>query len=556
MSSCREIIEGFIYPHLERFTDMVYRGGEDTVFMNVRLLDDESRFTHGALVCGACILFAHYKKIEDPRADIAKERLCEFIRIAASSICKTWGKLGILRGFNLLSERGLLSEIPSELIEAIKEKTDYDDFFDKETLTLRNMATNYLHVAMACAGYREQLGWENDGISAKISNILVDIFNNNSEGWMDDEIPYGRYDRYTFAITSEFAYTAADIGLQIPKIVLDNLTICARDMLFMANSSGDGILYGRSVACHGDLGGAEIIASAFANKLIDEGDKDLALAYCYASFKKVVDFWYDKRLGTFNIWFNGRSTNRYRPFERVLEVNLDMSIHLFTTLKNLERAGVADTEIISKIPESDKWESMTVRFSKSETEERALVVLKRGGKIMFIPFVGLGKKWGRRVAYHPFPVIARLIEASPTAEYPFMIPEYVDKEGNLYRPCQYFTEISVESGDDKVTATARGYLSVANTITPAKNDIPFTHTITVSGNTITIKTECDGDFDTARTYYGASDNQVVIKPFGFEEIKSTAPEKDTDGINQSITSFIECQTKKTNELGCVISLPI
>ena len=556
MANCREIIEGFIYPHLEKFTDMVYRGGEDTTFMNVRLLDDESRFTQGALVCGACILFAHYKKVGDPRAEIAKERLCEFIRITASSICKTWGKLGILRGFNLLSERGLLSEIPDELIEAVKEKTDYDDFFDKETLTLRNMATNYLHVAMACAGYRERLGWENDGISEKISDILVDILNQSAEGWMDDELPYGRYDRYTFAITSEFADTAADIGLPIPKTVRENLALCAQDMLFMANSSGDSILYGRSVACHGDLGGAEVISSAFVNGLIDEKDRDLSLAYCYASLMKVVNFWYDSELGTFNIWFNGRSTNRYRPFARVLEVNLDLSIHLFTMLKNFERAGVADREIVGKIPECDKWESMIVRFSKNETEERSLVALRRGGKIMFIPFVGLGKKWGRRVAYYPFPVIARLLEASPTAEYPFMIPEYIDKDGNLYRPCQYFTNVSVENGDDEVTAVAHGYLSVANTITPEKTDIPFTHTITVSGNTVKIKTECNANFAMARTYYGACDERVKIEPFGFDEAIASTPDKDTDGINQSIKGFIECHATKTNELGCVITLPI
>ena len=103
MGSCRQIIEGFIYPHLEKFTDMVYRGGEDTEFMGVRVLDDRERFTHGATICGACILFAHYKRTGDVRADVVLQRLCRFIEIATASTCKTWGKLGILRGFKLLS---------------------------------------------------------------------------------------------------------------------------------------------------------------------------------------------------------------------------------------------------------------------------------------------------------------------------------------------------------------------------------------------------------------------------------------------------------------------
>ena len=60
----------------------------------------------------------------------------------------------------------------------------------------------------------------------------------------------------------------------------------------------------------------------------------------------------------------------------------------------------------------------------------------------------------------------------------------------------------------------------------------------------------------ARTYYGACDERVKIEPFGFDEAIASTPDKDTDGINQSIKGFIECHATKTNELGCVITLPI
>ena len=126
----------------------------------------------------------------------------------------------------------------------------------------------------------------------------------------------------------------------------------------------------------------------------------------------------------------------------------------------------------------------------------------------------------------------------------------------MFRPCQYFTRVSIENGDDTVTAIATGYLSLANTITPEKTDIPFTHTVTVAGNTITIKTECEGTFETARTYYGVSDESVVIKPFGYDEIISSTPESDTDGINQSIIGFRYCTAKNTKNLGCTITLPL
>ena len=556
MSNCRELIEGFIYPHLEKFTDMVYRGGVDTEFMNVRPSEDTNYFTYGALACGACILFAHYKKIGDPRAEIAKERLCEFIRIASSYPCNTWGKLGILRGFNLLAQRGLISEIPASMVEAVKEKTNYEDFFDKETLKLRGKPTNYLHVAMACAGYRERLGWENDGYSSKISDILVNVLKDSKDGWMDDEIPYGRYDRYAMAVPSEFADLASDIGHPLPKIVQDNLRLCAKDMLFMANPTGDAILYGRSVACHGDACAPEIISSAFVYKLIAESDKDIALSYSYTVLKKMITYWYDAEMGSFNLWFNGRSANHYRSIKRVYEVNLDLAIHLFATLKNLEHAGLADTEITATIPENDKWESLTVDFLKAEDKERSLVILKRKGKLMLIPFVGTGKLYGRTVAYYPFPVMARTLEACATAEYPFMIPEYVDNDGNVYRPTDNFTNISVKNGDDAVTVVANGHLSCVNETAPKKTDIPFVHTITVCANKVTIKTECDWDFPMARTYYASADERVVIEPFGFDEVVSDAPEQDTNGIHHKLVGFLNCQTKNTRVLGAVITLPI
>ena len=556
MSNCRQLIEGFIYPHLEKFTDLVYRGGDGTEFMGIRVLDDETRFTHGALVCGACILFAHYKKTGDARADIAKERLCKFIEIAVAGECKSWGELGILRGLNLLSERGLISEIPTHLIEQLKIKTDYDDVFDKRTLTLHNMATNYLQVAMACAGYREKLGFEDDGVSAKVSELLVDVLNQNKDGWMDDEIPFGRYDRYAVILTSEFADTVADIGLPLPKTVRGNLRLAAEKTLFMANKSGDGILYGRSVACHGDAVSEEVLASAFAHGLIEDKERELALSYIHAVLQKIIGFWYDKEKASFNIWFDGRSTNIYRSVARVLEVNIDMAIHLFTTLKNLERAGVADTEVEECIPECDTWQSEVIRFSKTEDAERCTVILKRGGRIAFIPFVGLGKAWGRRVAYYPFPVMARMLEASPTAEYPFMLPEYTDADGNLYRPCQYFSEVTVENGEDGVSAVATGFLARFEGNTPHKTDIPFRHTVSISGNEIEIKTECDGDFSLARAFYGAADAGVDITPLGYEAVESVTPEANTDGINRKITGFMECKASECATLGCKIILPI
>ena len=79
----RERIEAFIYPFLEEYTAMVYRDGEDTTFHGIRLLDDDIKFTHGALVNAGATLYAHYIEIGDSRAPEVLKRLHYFIKIAA-----------------------------------------------------------------------------------------------------------------------------------------------------------------------------------------------------------------------------------------------------------------------------------------------------------------------------------------------------------------------------------------------------------------------------------------------------------------------------------------
>ena len=242
MSTIQELIEGFLYPHLEKYTACVYKYGEDTVIKGIRVLDDPSKFTHGALVKATAMLYTHYEKNGDPRADEALKRLNDAIRLASGTVCKTWGKLGVLRGINLLYENHLLHKVDKNLIEQVKVRTEYDDFLDKESLTLKGMANNYYQVAMACAGYRERFGWENDGIAERIKEKFTKIIIEDSpQGWMDDEPPYGRFDRYSLILSSEFYDTATDISLEAPKEIIDNLRSAANVALFMANDRGDGV---------------------------------------------------------------------------------------------------------------------------------------------------------------------------------------------------------------------------------------------------------------------------------------------------------------------------
>ena len=534
MATLRKAIEDFIYPFLERVTDMVYKGGEDTVWHGVRVLDDDIKFTHGAMVNAAATLYVHYVKTGDERCDEVLKRIHYFIKIAASNVCKTWGKIAILRAFNELYENGVMDRIDPEYIELVKDRTNYEDFFDKKTVELKNMATNYFQVAMACAGYREKFGWECEGYAEKIKNKLVSVLEDKSvDGWMDDEIPYGRFDRYAFVLASEFAETATAVGLDVPDTVKDNLRVAAEAMLFMANEGGDGITYGRSVACHGDSTAPEVLSSAFAAGLIREEERDLAIAYSIKVYEKVLDFWYNEEKGCFDVWWGGRAYNDYRPIDRILETNVDMVNHLYMALKNFERAGVADVEPSFKLPTPDCWQIREIKFIDRPGDVKKTIMMRRGDKLMLLPFVGLGTAWGRKSAYYPFPSMARVIEPSPESEQPFMLPEYTDERGVTYRPCQYFDKVDLVECEDGADVVTEGYMSIAETNVPKKSDVRFKLSFSIKGENISMRAEVDKPMASAVMLTGASEGGARVSAVGFdasEDVKSVG-ERDFRGIH-------------------------
>ena len=105
MKTLRKIIEDFIYPRFEFYTELAYREGEDVTYLGIRLLEDEAKFTHGTLVNAAATLYVHYVKKGDKRADEVLERIHYFIEISARNVCKTWGKGPV--GFFFFQKRNL-----------------------------------------------------------------------------------------------------------------------------------------------------------------------------------------------------------------------------------------------------------------------------------------------------------------------------------------------------------------------------------------------------------------------------------------------------------------
>lgn len=163
--------------------------------------------------------------------------------------------------------------------------------------------------------------------------LLKILETSSTNGWMDEQPPYGRFDRYSLLVASETYDTLESLGKTIPDSMSKNLKNSAEIILFMANNRGDGINYGRSLSSYGDSAALEILSSAAACGLLDETQQKQAITYSLRIIEKLKHFWYDENRKSFNLWWDGRNTNKYRNISRILEANLDMAIHLLIVLQ-------------------------------------------------------------------------------------------------------------------------------------------------------------------------------------------------------------------------------
>ena len=394
------------------------------------------------------------------------------------------------------------------------------------------------------------LGWDAERFSEVIKEKLVEIIARGSEsGWMDEDPPHGRFDRYSIILSSEFADTAMDLGLSVPEFLKNNLKNAAEMSLLMANNRGDGVNYGRSLSCHGDATPLEIISSAVAYGLLDVENVPASVAYSVRIIEKILDFWYDTEKGSFDIWWRGRSTNKYRQIHRVLEVNLDMAMHLITTLRNFERAGIADISVADgAIEESDSWSLSRIDFTPDG--KRSLFILKRRGILSLLPLIGLGSvcDWA---AYMPYPVICGVLEGAPQAHFPFLVPEYSIDGELTARPIEFYDSISWSKEGLGFVIVAEGYLAFLDSGTAEKSPYRFKTVYTFSEKEINVSFTTDAPYSKARMVIGVHNAKDNLKALGFDSLSDilTDGEYDFKTPSGAIVKACECFSERHTKLG-------
>lgn len=514
----REMLENFSYPLLEDIVALIDRDGENAVYGGFPALEDDTFMVHGMVIQAAAVLAVHdwQKGLSGYQTHL--RRVSDFSRLLLGKPLKTWGKLKLLMGLCALADAGLLAQLSAQALEIYQAASDFEDFFDKETVTLKlGLPTNYYHVAMACAAYREKLGWERAGIADAIRDRMLGMMqHHSSEGWSDEQPPYGRFDTYSLNVPMELAAPLLATGHEIPQQMMGALRHSAQAALSLRNARGDGFPYGRSLCVHGDMTPIEILGLALELNLLEGKQRQDAMAYWCRCLQKIRDFWYDPDLGYINIWLKGRATNQYRNISRILSVNIETHLKLLDALHTAEKLGFAD----SPLPDSDfgctdAWACEEILFDRQENRHLSLFLLRRNDLLFALPLISAGRHF-LKAAYLPFPAMPRLLEAPPDSPIPFLTPHYALSDGRLAVPAGFYESIRVECGNDRVIITARGKLSLSDPPRLGGNpeaNAPYTAVYTFDGDTITAQFDTEAQIVSAKMVYAG---EARVEGLGFD----------------------------------------
>ncbi len=517
MKSVREWITPFVYDRLKTVLDLIDKDGTEAKFHGISVTADESEYTVGTVIRAAVSVY-----IQNPTEENRKRVIRYFDFIRTDTQLGKWAKLSTLESLLMLKEAGELSLISEEKMAMLQEKTDYTDFIRKDTLQfLTPLPSNYYHVAMLCAGRREKLGFEQEGMSDRCAEKMISIMQESSkDGWMDETPPYGRFDSYSIDANLNMCNALAELGKEVPAFMRENVQRSVSLLFAARNRKGNGISYGRSLSMYGDTNAAKHMAYALTEGLLSGEDAKEAHAYILHITKKLVTFWYREEKGFCDFWTDGRATEEYREIFRIFEVYMEFCNCLISLYNHLSDTPYLDSVPEKDIKEPDAWEWHKTEFVREENKVRSLYVLRRKDHTFMLPFIGSAPHYVKSGSYMPFPHEPLFSETAPAGyDMPFLTPEVILENGEMGYPIQYFTEIEEESGEDFLKITAKGYLTKTDYVHPFRqSEHTFCAVYTFCGDRITIEYNIEKGYLSRMLFAGTDVSYVTFSGAEREEM--------------------------------------
>lgn len=403
-------------------------------------------------MAGKTIMALGYWVTEYPQASgITQHRIKQaqkIIRLLEKEKSTSWGAFFYLKGLRKVQSAGLLEACFSlNHLLRLQKELHWNIFVDPNTFELKNKPTNFYQVAYAIAQLRFQLGWEGAAASFKILDALHKHYEEvcGECGFADETQGKGRYDRYSFLLVAEIAHRMREAGLPLPESLQKNLRSSADYVLINLNEEGDGFQYGRSIGAYGDTAFIEILTAAAWYGLLNKEEMQAAHYFSCLCTQKFIDYWWDKKRGTVNLWEAGRTTDGYRGKHRILGENFSLIYqHLYTQRVWLQ-LGYQEPQLsqvdyhnwLKQLPTATlTW----FHKGKEGDAQQAVFTYRDQQRIFNLPLVN-GDVYAKLSSYLPIPYSAEIIQGQPDIEAPLLIPEIQLQGDESLWPIGLFTEI-------------------------------------------------------------------------------------------------------------------
>jgi hypothetical protein len=426
----------------------------DMTLDGVKVFEADDKFLPGKIAIGLAYLI-----VDTPRADPKfAEYLAAYRQIADMTVDDandTWGIYYYCQALLMLREAGLLEQAVSpEALAKLKVKLDWRRFVRTDDLTLINLPNNYYGVAFSVARLRYRLGWEDASASEALLGKTLDHYRKYSGeyGFADETDGEGRFDRYSVLLIGEISHRLIEAGMPATPEVRQWLRRSVDLMLPRLNLRGEGFEYGRSIGTYGETAFLEVLTAAAKLDVLTPQEKAMGYAFSSRVAARYMDFWFDPKMGSVNLWDHGRRTDAYRGKHRILGENLSLGRQYIYTSAIWNELGFKD-----KAPDPgyaawlDKLPKRTVTWFARGKNDRLVITVRDKGRVIGLPIINGGDGQHQNTPYYPIPFSPGMLQGVADATFPQLLPRITLADGAQLAPLAYAAHVRVAEQGARTT---------------------------------------------------------------------------------------------------------
>lgn len=451
-----QTVETRLLPQTAVLLEKLLAEKRDMTLDGVKVFEADDKFLPGKIAIGLAYLI-----VDTPPTDPKFARYVAAYRQIADLTVEdtndTWGIYYYCQALLMLRDAGVLDQAVSpQTLAKLKARLDWRRFVRTDDLTLINLPNNYYGVAFSVARLRYRLGWEDASASEALLGKTLDHYRKYSGeyGFADETDGDGRFDRYSVLLIGEIAHRLIEAGMPATPEVRQWLRRSVDLMLPRLNLRGEGFEYGRSIGTYGETAFLEVLTAAAKLDVLTPEEKTMAYAFSSRVAARYMDFWFDPKMGSVDLWEHGRRTDTYRGKHRILGENLSLGRQYIYTSAIWNQLGFKD-----KAPDPgyavwlDRLPKRTVTWFARGQNDRLVVTVRDRGRVIGLPIINGGESQHMNTPYYPIPFSPGMLQGVADGVFPQLLPRLTLADGVQLAPLAYAAHAKVSGQGARTIVT-------------------------------------------------------------------------------------------------------